>query len=242
MSTNYTVTNGDNLWKIVRNEYKDVNTNGEIQTLVNEIAKSNNITNPNLIHVGDELTLPSYGSIFDTDKASDKKETTANTTNKTAEAGTSIYDEYIDWQEESINDVVEGKTPSDFKFGSSKNWKSKVTELAKANFDAFDLDKDGAITKNEYLSGTKTNYNKLYKNVGQTYNKEKNTFYTKQFDALDADGDGKLSQNELSAYYGALDTKDGSKDGKIKLDSVTGADFTKDDYKSAFDKNISIFQ
>jgi nucleoid-associated protein YgaU len=47
----YTVVHGDNLWKVA------VKTYGDGYKWV-EIAKANNLTNPNVIHAGNVLTLP----------------------------------------------------------------------------------------------------------------------------------------------------------------------------------------
>lgn len=50
-SSNYSVVKGDNLWNISVRAYQD-----GFKWV--EIAKANNLTNPNVIHVGDALSIP----------------------------------------------------------------------------------------------------------------------------------------------------------------------------------------
>lgn len=52
----YTVKSGDSLWSIVKNYY-DYNNDADIANKVNEIVEFNDIGNPNLIFVGEKITL-----------------------------------------------------------------------------------------------------------------------------------------------------------------------------------------
>lgn len=52
----YTVKSGDSLWSIVKNYY-DYNNDADIANKVNEIVEFNDIGNPNLIFVGENITL-----------------------------------------------------------------------------------------------------------------------------------------------------------------------------------------
>lgn len=52
----YTVQNGDNLWNIVR-EYFNLSDDTDIASKVNELAEYNNIENPNMIYVGQEIKM-----------------------------------------------------------------------------------------------------------------------------------------------------------------------------------------
>lgn len=56
MTGSYTIQNGDNLWKIVRNQYH-LKTNREVANKVNELAKANHISNPNSIFAGKTIQL-----------------------------------------------------------------------------------------------------------------------------------------------------------------------------------------
>lgn len=52
----YTVQIGDNLWNIVR-EYYNFSDDTDIASKVNELAEYNNIENPNMIYVGQEIKM-----------------------------------------------------------------------------------------------------------------------------------------------------------------------------------------
>lgn len=52
----YTVQSGDTLWNIIK-EYYGFNNNTDIVDKLNEIAEFNKIGNPNLIYVGENITL-----------------------------------------------------------------------------------------------------------------------------------------------------------------------------------------
>ena len=53
---NYTVKSGDSLWSIVKNYY-GYNNDTDIANKVNEIVEINDLGNPNLIFVGENITL-----------------------------------------------------------------------------------------------------------------------------------------------------------------------------------------
>ena len=52
----YTVKSGDTLWNIVKNYY-GYNNNADIANKINEIVEINDLENPNLIYVGEYITL-----------------------------------------------------------------------------------------------------------------------------------------------------------------------------------------
>lgn len=52
----YTVKSGDSLWNIIK-DYYNFNNDADIANKVNEIAEFNDIGNPNLIFVGENITL-----------------------------------------------------------------------------------------------------------------------------------------------------------------------------------------
>lgn len=59
MDTTYTVKQGDTLWGISRRLLGSGASANDISTLVNTIAKANQLSNPNLILVGQVLKIPS---------------------------------------------------------------------------------------------------------------------------------------------------------------------------------------
>lgn len=52
----YTVQSGDNLWNIIK-EYYNLKSNSEIASKINEVAEYNNIDNPDMIYVGQEIKM-----------------------------------------------------------------------------------------------------------------------------------------------------------------------------------------
>ena len=59
---NYEIKSGDCLWSIIKNHFKNTLSDSEIGEKVKELAKANNISNPNLIKAGEELDLSSFDS------------------------------------------------------------------------------------------------------------------------------------------------------------------------------------
>lgn len=55
----YTVQSGDTLWSIVKNYY-GYNNDTDIANKINEIVEFNDLGNPNLIYVGEHITLKEY--------------------------------------------------------------------------------------------------------------------------------------------------------------------------------------
>ena len=95
---NYEIKSGDCLWNIIKNHFKNTLSDSEIGKKVKELAKANNISNPNLIYAGEELDL----SCFDSNKPksrSSKSSTTSiwdnigkrNTTNNSDSLSLSSY-------------------------------------------------------------------------------------------------------------------------------------------------------
>ena len=67
---NYSVKSGDNLWNIVKREFK-LTSNSDVLKKVKEIAKANNLDKPEEIFVGQEINL---GNTMDAVELSTKKE------------------------------------------------------------------------------------------------------------------------------------------------------------------------
>ena len=95
---NYEIKSGDCLWNIIKTHFNNTLSNSEISKKVKELAKANNISNPDLIYAGEELDL----SCFDSDKKtsrSSKSSTTSiwdnigkkNTTNNSDSLSLSSY-------------------------------------------------------------------------------------------------------------------------------------------------------
>ena len=61
---NYEIKSGDCLWNITKKHFNGTLSEKEIAQKVNELAKANNISNPDLIYAGKELDL----SCFSEDK------------------------------------------------------------------------------------------------------------------------------------------------------------------------------
>ncbi len=83
MSGNYTIKSGDNLWKIVRQQYGLTN-NTEIANKVNQIIKANNLKHPDTIFAGNTLDLGQAKPVEDKQTGESSKE--AKTPQKIIEA------------------------------------------------------------------------------------------------------------------------------------------------------------
>jgi len=111
-STPVTVVKGDTLWDISERLYEErygrAPNDTEIINLVNQISEANQIQNPNLIHVGDKLTLP-----IDTPPASDQIVgrtdwlDSANTAQQTkaVDAAESIKERVEQWKQGQEHDM-----------------------------------------------------------------------------------------------------------------------------------------
>lgn len=83
--TEYTVKAGDTLTKIAKTQLKDV-------TLVDEIATLNNISNPNLIHVGQKLTFKDIDKVKSKEIKPQAQPVISNHTNVSAPAEQVFYE------------------------------------------------------------------------------------------------------------------------------------------------------
>ena len=54
----HNVVRGDNLWNIAHSYLGNSATNAQILELTNNLAQINNLSNPDLIHPGDQIRVP----------------------------------------------------------------------------------------------------------------------------------------------------------------------------------------
>lgn len=241
---NYTIVGGDNLWKIARNQYGDkLKSNADIQKVVNEIAKVNELSNPNLIYAGNTLEIPSYESIFNVQKEEEQAVLVEEET---------IYSKYEDWMKEGAKNLKNedfDMVNSNVSYKSQdfiQPWMDGVQQMAQANIDASDLDKDGAINYNEYINQELKGYNEAYPDDKLEFDSKTgeikdnpmlNEYMKTGFNALDLDKSSKIEHAELSSFYAALDSMDstdGSVDGKIQFDWVAATEVTDNSFQRRF--------
>ncbi|MBS4760352.1 MAG: LysM peptidoglycan-binding domain-containing protein [Clostridium sp.] len=265
--SSYTIKTGDNLWNICKNQFK-LNNNTDIANKVKEVAKANNISNPNLIFAGKEINL-SVGDTIEktTEPLAENKGTESNKVTNPNGTKPKNYSK-------EITQAVETKKKSwDFSsyegFMSSLNTQVSIfstdTKTAEqkqqAYFDYsekllsehYDLNNDGIVTTEEFAKAEeqgnlKTNEisRKHDTEIGITSTEEDikrdsviaNRTANLFATNLDMNGDGKISKEEFAFFNKTADGLDGAQDGKI-LAAAESAMFQSVTGMNANDKEIN---
>lgn len=231
--SDYTVKSGDNLWNICKKQFK-LSNNAEIAKKVNDVAKANGISNPNLIFAGKNIELGD---------AMDKIERTTPT------EPTAIAKEYDNWatskenQEKTWKAYTGDKEPekppvADFDFlgvdmtkvpveKKAETYTNGLLKFSQANILNANTDNDAkTLTFEEFFEKEKKNA----ESAGITAPTEDAA--KKAFNNIDIDGSGKLDDKELSTTYAFMDTSKGTDensgkmDGKIDHNSVVFTNFS----------------
>ena len=250
----YVIKSGDNLWNIVKTNYKDhAKTNADILNIVNKLAEVNELDDPNLIYAGETLNLPSYDSIFDTAAV---QTDTADTDDET-DVQRDLYAELFDWTKASYDDVTNGEDPDMYDFVESdipytneeftEPWMEGAANLAESNIEASDtVDDNGAINYQEFINQEVGNYEETF---GESPfqlddNGEIIDMLQDNFGALDLDKSSEIEKDELSAYYAAMDTMDstdGTADGKLQFAAFSNTDLTSEEFQSRYQAAGELF-
>lgn len=219
VGTNYTVKSGDNLWNIVKNNYKAPDggtlSNNQIQKIVNKITANNsNITNANMIFAGENIILPPV-DMFETETEYE------DTDSKYAQ----------------LNQWFNGNHKNAFNFNaanSSSPISNGAKELAEAQMKQFDTDENGTIDFDEFTAG----YG-LVDADDETKKQLENIF-----NFIDVNNENGIQRKELTGLYKIMDDYKGA-DGKITYDTFrffannmkaddTEREITAEDYKKLY--------
>lgn len=214
--TLHTVSTGENLWKICKNKFKLTN-NTDIANKVNEIAKKNNIKNPDMIFAGQKLDL----SVGDTLVKSKEVQETAETKTKAVTSNPITQDQQKQYSQE-ITQAVEQKQKSwDFSsyqgFLDSLNSKvsifgtnTKTEEQQKQAYndyseklllDHYDLNKDGTVTAEEFAKAEEQG-NLKTNEIARKYDEQ--TFGLKA-SASDIENDNRIANRTANLFAKNLD-------------------------------------
>lgn len=223
----YTVKSGDNLWNICKKQFK-LSSNAEIAKKVNEVAKNNGISNPNLIFAGKSLKI---GDAMDTIEKP-PAETNPVKENKPKELTKpqKAADERIANNDlktyEDLNKLVHSSVSlfsEDIKTDEQK--KQAYTQYSERLLkEYYDIDKDGKVTQEEFAQVESKGSEKAIKIQQEALKLEAseidniiahrsaNLFANN----LDMNADGIISTEELAFFNKNADEVDGKVDGVIK--------------------------
>lgn len=246
MSTNYTIQSGDNLWNICKKHFK-LNNNTDIAKKVKEVAKTNNISNPNLIFAGHELKLEAAMDVVEKSTQTVQAENVNNaqgSTPVTKKEGAEMGENYHNWafnkdSYEKTWDYIahdsKGDAPvKDFDFlgidmtkvpaeKKAQTYTDGVLKFAQSSILNTNTDNDSTtLTFDEFFAEEKQDAQTL----GIENLKEENV--RKAFDNMDLDGNGKIDVKERAAVIAYLDMDDqngGKIDGKITHKSAVVTNF-----------------
>ena len=132
---NYEIKSGDCLWNIIKKHFNNTLSNSEISKKVKELAKANNISNPDLIYAGVELDL----SCFSNEKAKGRQ--TNTTTN-------------------SIWDSQQTQTVASDLFSMQSNDELNLPKLSRGNNIQFDFNEKMSNRQKRELKSFKKNFEK----------------------------------------------------------------------------------
>lgn len=242
----YTIKSGDNLWNICKRQFK-LNNNAEIAKKVNEVAKANGISNPNLIFAGKTLEL---GDAMDKVEKSNPTETVTQTpVTSTSSNPIEKKDQTAPISPEQVAVAKDFDNWATNKENYEKTWKAytsgnepETPPVADFDFLGVDMTKVSADKKAEtYTNGLLkfSQANILNANTdSDTTTLTFEEFFAKEkkdaeasgakipteeaarqaFNNIDIDGNGKVDDKELSSTFAFMDTSKGSGNDSGKMD------------------------
>ena len=198
--SSYTIKSGENLWNIVKSQYK-LSNNTEIANKVNEIAKANNIKNANMIFAGQKINLDMGLTIEHEEK---KKDIPATDPIKMTQAQMAAKERIGYNNIKSYNDLNTLAQSSVSIFGAdTKTEEQKNTAYQEYSQyllnEYYDENKDGKVTVEEF---TNVEYKGAFTTTNLQGQKMDNDIIA-QFEQdpemlkfYDENSDGKISQEE----------------------------------------------
>lgn len=223
----YTVKSGDNLWNICKKQFK-LSSNAEIAKKVNEVAKNNGISNPNLIFAGKSLKI---GDAMDTiEKTPAENNPVKENEPKELTKPQKAADERIANNDlktyEDLNKLAHSTVSlfsEDIKTNEQK--KQAYTQYSERLLkEYYDIDKDGKVTQEEFAQVESKGSEKALKIQQEALKLEDSEIdnviahRTANLFAnnLDMNADGIISTEELAFFNKNADEVDGKVDGVIK--------------------------
>lgn len=223
----YTVKSGDNLWNICKKQFK-LSSNAEIAKKVNEVAKNNGISNPNLIFAGKSLKI---GDAMDTiEKTPAENNPVKENEPKELTKPQKAADERIANNDlktyEDLNKLAHSSVSlfsEDIKTNEQK--KQAYTQYSERLLkEYYDIDKDGKVTQEEFAQVESKGSEKALKIQQEALKLEDSeaddviaqrsaNLFAKN---LDMNTDGIISTEELAFFNKNADEVDGKADGVIK--------------------------
>ena len=195
----YTVNSGDTLWNVVKREYK-LSNNTDIANKVNELAKKNNISDPNKIKIVQKIEL------FNSSNNKDVKTATQTTTpENVANTASNAVKQRISYNNiNSYDDLNKLASSSVSIFGSEIQTEAQK-EQAYLDYsegllnEYYDINKDGKVTVEEFAEVEKNGAAKAGEIQGDKLDNDIIAQLEKDDEALsiyDLDGDKKISIDE----------------------------------------------
>lgn len=227
----YTVKSGENLWNICKREFK-LSNNTDIANKVNEIAKSNGISNANNIFIGQKINLGTTNPVVNNGEQKNySNEINQAVANKIKYNNLQTYDDITRLEASSVS--IFG---ADIKTDEQKN-NAYTDYSSKLLIDYYDDNGDGVVSVEEFQAkeqagGLKANdltFDKLNADAiamgGKAMSisdEEKNQYNliaqrTANLFAqnLDINNNGMIDANELAFLNKYADGLDGKEDGVI---------------------------
>lgn len=249
----YTIQSGDTLWKIAQEQCGA--TGSDIQKTINEIAKLNNIANPDLIFTGNSLKLPGdtfQASATQTDAAQPAAQAAvtldatgdakgADTNGDFQQTNSKLFEEFESWRksyaqamqnyedtqdQSALDAALSSIGGQSFDFNKDGSREENLKNIANGMFEALHEDEEG-VTFDQFLDWYKEGITKSELSILED-NLER---FEKDFKRIDKNGNGVLDANEIKNMFDAFDKMDNTIDGMISNKEITDPNrFTKDKF------------
>ncbi len=243
MTHSYTIKSGDNLWNICKRQF-NLSNNADIAKKVNEVAKANGISNPNLIFAGKKIELSDATDTLERNTNPTQGENTTPTTQVTTEQAQN-YEKWAFDKENiektyqyAISENQQGKPPvEDFDFlgtdmtkvpseQKAQTYTSGLLKFSQSNILNANTDEDtSTLTFEEFYAKEK----KDAESFGLDTPSEE--VIRTIFNNLDIDGNKKIDTKELSTTFAFMDISKGTDEnsgkinGKIDHESIVFTNF-----------------
>lgn len=248
----YTIQSGDTLWKIAQEQCGA--TGSDIQKTINEIAKLNNIANPDLIFTGNSLKLPGdtfQASATQTDAAQPAAQAAvtldatgdakgADTNGDFQQTNSKLFEEFESWRksyaqamqnyedtqdQSALDAALSSIGGQSFDFNKDGSREENLKNIANGMFQS--LSNEGGITYDAFLNW----YKQGITASEQAILDEHEDRFKEAFEKIDTNGNIVLDADEVKDMFDAFDKMDSTIDGMISNKEITDPNrFTKDKF------------